>query len=166
VIKYFVVDFETTGLNYDFDLPIEIGGLFCDENWIIEATINYLIKWPNLMDRDGWTRRHWKASTIHKIDYDEYAEKAVEIDKVVQEIINKTRGERPILVSDCIVFDWHWMKILLQEAKKDVTKVFHYCAWDTSLLFEASGVDDPMPAHRAFKDACSLYKAIIEALKK
>ena len=68
MIKYFIVDFETTGLNYDLDLPIEIGGLFCDENWVIEDTINCLIKWQNLMDRDGWGRRYWKASTIHKID--------------------------------------------------------------------------------------------------
>ena len=166
MIKYFVVDFETTGLDYDLDLPIEIGGLFCDENWVIEDTINCLIKWPNLMDRDGWGRRYWKASTIHKISYEEYVEKAMEVDTVVEEIIRKTRGNKPIIVSDCINFDWHWLRVLLETAKKDIREIFHYCAWDTSLLLEASGVNDPIPAHRAFRDACLLYKAIIEALKK
>jgi len=36
--------------------------------------------------------------------------------------------------------------------------------WDANLLLEASRTDDLY--HRAFKDACLLYKAIIEALSK
>jgi len=167
MIKYFVLDFETTGLNYSLDLPVEIGGLFCDENWVIEDTLNYLIKWQNLMDRnEGWGQRYWEASVVHKINYEEYIKNAISVDEIVKEIIRKTKGYKPTLVSDCINFEWHWMDILLRTCQKDIKNVFHYCGWDTSLLLEASGVKDPKSAHRAFKDACLLYKAIIKAFSR
>lgn len=69
---------------------------------------------------------------------------------------------KPVLVSDNAQFEYAFTKVLLGE----YAWPFHYCVWDTSLFLEATGVGDPVPAHRALRDAGLLHAAILRALQK
>jgi len=164
-IKYFIVDFETTGVDPIKDYPIEIGGLFCDENWNIVNTINQLIKWYPLITQDSW-KEYWKASTIHKISWEEYRRDAIHPEIVVEELIQKIGSDKPIIVSDCLNFEWEFMRKLLEKVGKNITDIFHYCGRDTNLLFELAGIEEESLPHRASPDACITYKQIVQAITK
>jgi len=164
MIKYFLVDFETTGLVSDEDYPIEIGGLYLNASWEIVHTIDTLILWPQVTNATYWENQHWNASVVHRISKLEYIEKAQIYTDVAKLVVEKCAGARPILMSDCIVFEWSFMQKLLKHANLDWP--FHYCGWDTSLLFEVLKTREPIPPHRAFRDTCQTYKSLVESITK
>lgn len=165
-IKYFVCDFETTGVNTAKDYPIEIGGVFLDYKFNIIEVIDQLIYYPEVAEKDFWDRHDWYASTIHKIDFDEYKSNAVPPINIVKEIKKKMDpcDAWPIIISDNAQFEYNFMQKLFTDAGKSF--IFHYSAWDTNLLLRLSGIGDPIPVHRAFEDATLLYRNLIRAMEK
>lgn len=165
--KFFVINYETTGLGYELSEPIEVGIIVCDHEFALIETYQSLINlqnWRPAADFQSWL----PAFKVHGISPSDYA--AAPEPRYVGAAINNLavrhskNGSRPILVSDNIQFEWHWTRKLLELEKFDWP--FHYCGWDTSLFLEAAGVGDPKPAHRALADAGLLHAAIVKALDR
>lgn len=163
--RFFVVDFETTGINTVTDAPIEVGIIVCDEHFnLLETYCSLILRkdcaHPSIIDHE------LPAYRVHGITPDEQAtgQSQPAVALAIESLAKKhTRtGRKPVLVSDNIQFEWAFMGQLLGS----VVEHFHYCGWDTSLLLEATGVGDPKPAHRALADAGLLHAAIIKALDR
>lgn len=163
--RFFFIDFETTGIDMDTLYPIEVGIIVTDENFnLIESYESLIIPGLDFID-DNYEEEALPAFKVHGILPNELKENGRLEIRVVGEIINLAakhtiNGTKPVLISDNIQFEWGCLSKLL-----DVTKYFHYCGWDTSLLLEVTGVGDPKPAHRALKDAGLLHAAVIKAVQ-
>lgn len=164
-VSYVIIDTETTGLDYENDLPIEIGLVFCSKNWEIIDVYQAFVAWPEIIRQTGWNEKQWQASLIHQIPFSEYKKLAKPTSVIVKEIIVKTGqpSRKPVLVSDNAVFDFIFFSRIFREEGRNPFDIFHHCIWDTNLFLNETGVGDPAPVHRALQDALLLYKAIIEA---
>ena len=165
-------DFETTGLNANNHLPIEIGFYLLDYKFNKLAEYTSLIKWPEyeLLENQEIKRSHILAQQVHKIDYKTLMTEGKNPSLVVSDMITKFNKFKPkfgkiILTSDNIRFEWEFMKVLLGDLP--ITDVFHYAGWDTSMFLEATKIGDPTTGvkHRALDDVAILYKHIVEAKK-
>lgn len=167
--KFVVADFETTGIERGAE-PIEVGLIICDEWFRLESTFEALIAPANFLDIDNpeawaWLDPQLGAYKVHGITPSMLrgAPTTQAVGRQVTGLFDG-RGPRPVLVSDNIQFEWRFMEQLLDAAH--AAWPFHFCGWDTSLLLEAAGVGDPIPAHRALRDAGLLHAAIVEALDR
>lgn len=161
--RFFVMDYETTGLDENKDEPIEVGIVICAGDFSLIDTYESLIA-PK---QKTWTERELGAFKVHGI-YPSNVETAPSIETVgaaVAELaLSHTVGkQRPVIVSDNAQFEHAWTERLMKAAQ--VKWPFHYCTWDTSLFLEAAGIGDPKPAHRALRDAGLLHAAILRALQ-
>ena len=177
----FVCDFETTGVDPKKDYPIEIGGLFVDHDFNIISTFDELICWENekilnkkvnLIDKEhDWKEEYSQAYKIHKIlpnaEYFLKGKRPISIVNRLGEYIDDNfKNKKIIITSDNAQFEYNFMKKLWNFASTREFP-FHYCAWDTSLLLEMTGIGDPRNVpHRAFKDVSILYKHIVLSLNK
>lgn len=164
--KFFVIDYETTGLDYEKSQPIEVGIIVCDHEFNAIETYSSLIEPDEPDDPDDWS---WlEAYRVHGIKPEDLesapppAEVTVDISQLASR--HNRREMKPVLVSDNIQFEWHWTARLFRQ--QTFAWPFHYCGWDSSLLLEATGVGDPKPAHRALADAGLLHAAIVKALDR
>lgn len=162
--RFFVLDYETTGIDTEKDEPIEVGIIVTDENFNLVETFDSLIRPAD----PKWVDGQLYAYRVHGIHPSEF-EEAMDPDDVGHYIADLAaqhtkNGSRPVLVSDNIQFEWAFTRRLLAAAKADWS--FHYCGWDSSLLLEATGVGDPKPVHRALADAGLLHAAILRALER
>jgi len=164
--KFFVIDYETTGIDTETDDAIEVGIIVTDERFNAIDSYQSLILPP---DERGvaWSGSELHAFKVHGIHPDEFkvakAHGLVALDIVA--LATKHLGKsKPVLVSDNIQFEWAFTKRLVAAAGREWP--FHYCGWDSSLLLEATGVGDPKPAHRALADAGLLHSAIVKALDR
>ena len=180
----FLCDFETTGLSPEYDYPIELGGLFLDHNLNIIESYNELICWEDILEKELsklvseedlkciWTGSSVKAFEFHKIDPYDYLsgiEPKDAINKLYRIINGNFENKKIIITSDNAQFEYNFMKKLWTENEhsKFVDFPFHYCAWDTSLLLETTGIGDPKDVpHRALKDVGLLYKHLILAANR
>lgn len=162
---FFVIDYETTGLDPVKDDPIEVGIIVTDERFNAIDTFNWLI-FPRGSDTPKWGGSELYAYKVHGIHPDEF-QNALQPCVVGEAILKLAKrhtskqGQKPVLVSDNIQFEWAFTKKLIPGDWP-----FHYCGWDSSLLLEATGVGDPKPVHRAFADAGLLHAAILKALDR
>lgn len=181
---FFICDFETTGLDFRKDYPIEIGGLFTDFNFNVLGTYRSLIQFSGLIteitkNADQWPEKYLGAYKVHKIDAsvisceaNSYEDRlmGVKPPHIIAEQLYElcsiyNKGKRKvIIVSDNAPFEFWFMKKIFEEAKVEFP--FHYCAWDSSMLLELSGVGDPKPVHRAFGDAGLLYQSLVRARER
>jgi len=164
-VSYVIADTETTGLDYENDLPIEVGLVFCNRNWEIIDTYQAFVAWPEITGQDGWTKKQWQASIVHQIPFSEYRKLAKPTSVIVKEIMERTGQppRKPVLISDNAVFDFTFLSKIFRREGKNLFDIFHYAVWDTNLFLSETGAGDPVPIHRALQDALLLYKAIIEA---
>lgn len=187
---YVFSDFETTGL-FDFKepskivYPIEVGLIFTDENYVIYNTYSSLIKWFDLVQdiklfNNEWPDYSLPAYYVHNIDVynylinsKDYMEVASDIYGIIHDIKTKIENNnkervRFILMSDNIQFEFKLMEFLLSVYAKvnNLNWPFHYCGYDTSELLIRTGVGDPIPEHRAFRDASLLHQHMIRAVEK
>lgn len=164
-VFYVIVDVETTGLDYEKDLPIEVGLVFCSKNWEVIDVYQAFVEWPEIVKQTEWTEEQWQASVVHQIPFSEYKKLAKPTNVILEEIQFRIeqRQRKPILVSDNAVFDANFFFKIFRKENKNPFDVFHYSVWDTNLFLNESGVGDPAPVHRALQDALLLYKAIVEA---
>jgi len=182
--KFFICDFETTGLDFRKDYPIEIGGMFTDSDFNILGTYRSLIKFSRLVteiteNNDQWPEKYLGAYKVHKIDAsvissetNSYEDRLIGVKPphIIAEQLYElcsiyNKGKRKvIIVSDNAQFEFWFMKKIFEDS--NVEFPFHYCAWDTSMLLELSGVGDPSHTHRAFTDATSLYQALVRARER
>lgn len=179
--KFFFCDFETTGVDYDKDYPIEIGGLFLDSNFKPFYMIDEIISWRDLTIQeemvDGDKFNVWKpeyefASTIHHISADEYERKGMPAYEVCQELIGfaeimtdiplKKDESDIIIISDCPNFEYRFLQLLFKKCNYPFP--FHYCAWSTSLLDHIKGRKYRVSPHRAYPDTTSEYGAFLKNL--
>lgn len=178
---FFIVDFETTGLDAREHYPIEVGGLFTDSNFTVLDIYKSLIRWPELCNEIKnnekiWPLKYARAYDIHKIN-PTICTRMEKLDGVIVQMFDVVaenlkflcnqykRGKRnPIMVSDNAQFEHSFMKKIFESSKIDFP--FHYCTWDTSMLLELSGIRDPIPVHRAFPDASLLHNALMRAREK
>lgn len=178
---FFIVDFETTGLDAREHYPIEVGGLFTDSNFMVLDKYESFIKWSDLekeiiINGYSWPPKYSGAYLVHKIDASVYTglvkkdgvkvpspeEVATDLQYFCKEY---KRGKRnPIMVSDNAQFEHSFMKKIFESSKIDFP--FHYCTWDTSMFLELSGIGDPVGVHRAFPDASLLHNALMRARGK
>lgn len=174
--SFFVIDFETTGIDTDNDCPIEVGIVITDEHFNATGFYSSLIrpwggddgKMHDVAGGRAWTESALGAYRVHGIT-PSMLDGAPETLTVVAQIEHNAKlatknGRKPVLVSDNIQFEWAFLKGMF-----DFTGIawpFHYCGWDSSLLLEATGVGDPKPAHRALADAGLLHAAIVKALDR
>lgn len=167
--RFFIIDYETTGIEMG-DVAIEVGVVVTDERFRVLETFESLIRPLTahvvIAGDPTWANRSLGAHAVHRINPKELedAPSQVEVAEKVRDLARR-HGHKPVLVSDNIQFEWHHTWALL--GPKDRSEwPFHYCGWDTSLLLEAAGVGDPVPAHRALADAGLLHAAIVEALDR
>ena len=175
---YFIVDFETTGVDPDTDYPIEIGIVVADGYMNIKKFYSSLIQVPDtyLQDSESPDSKTWKgdylgAFNVHKITPQEIQKKGKPIETVVQEVLDLAKQytvekKKPILISDNIQFEYRFMINMFSKVDMKKDFPFHYCGWDSSLLLEGTGIGDPVSAHRALPDAMLLYTALVRALQK
>ncbi len=170
---YFIVDFETTGVDPDTDYPIEVGIVVVDGYFNIKKFYSALIKVPEtyLQDSETWKEDYMGAFNVHKITPKELQQKGKPIEVVAKEILNlahqfTTENRKPILFSDNIQFEFRFMADIFAEADIKKEFPFHYCGWDSSSLLESTGIGDPVPVHRALQDATLLYTALLRAFQK
>lgn len=183
-IQFFICDFETTGVNPDFDFPIEIGGILTDNNFRILDTYKSLILYPEVKEllektknkKDSnyvWPQCWAPAFNVHKIQADELircGELPITVMNNIVDCVSKFKSKytKTIILSDNAQFEYSFMKKIFKSIENDniFHKIFHYCAWDSSILLEGSGVGDPIPVHRAFEDSALLHTALIRACER
>lgn len=169
---YFILDFETTGVDPDNDYPIEVGIVITDGYFFIKKFYTSLIKVRDLyLDGNKWKEDYMGAFKVHKIEPSELEQKGKPIDVVAKEILTLAQqytveNRKPILLSDNIQFEYRFMKNLFAEANMSKDFPFHYCGWDSSILLESTGIGDPKPVHRALQDAMLIYTSVLRALQK
>ena len=167
--RFFIIDFETTGLDKE-SRPIEVGIIVTDHEFALLETYQALIDWRDEEEKKGIQdfsvhERELKAFAVHKIEPIAIAETGRAPTMVrygIQDLAKKhtVYGRKPILVSDNVQFEWRHLANLMEG---DMS-MFHYCGWDTSLFLESTGVGDPRGVpHRALADCGRLHKAILEA---
>jgi len=175
---FFIVDFETTGLDAREHYPIEVGGLFTDSNFTVLDKYESFIKWPDLekeiiVNGYSWPPKYSGAYLVHKIDAPVCTGLEKKDIKLPEEVAGDLqyfckeykRGKRnPIMVSDNAQFEHSFMKKIFESSEIDFP--FHYCTWDTSMFLELSGIGDPVGVHRAFPDASLLHNALMRARGK
>ena len=168
-----ICDFETTGVNPDEDYPIEVGLIVCDHRFVIFDTYTSIIAHRDLIahvNDDVWPDDMVDAYNVHQIPFLLVAsgKHPSEIVEDIQTLIMRYRArhnaKRLILVSDNAQFEYRFMRRLYCDVGAYFP--FHYCAWDTSLLLEGSGVGDPKPDHRALADCALLYRSLIVAFER
>jgi hypothetical protein len=177
--RFALIDYETTGVDPDRHFPIEVGIMICDHAFSVLDTYEAMIRWD--IDHDDyhqWLPNEQPAYSVHKIPYAEWDSKAQHPSDVVHAIDDLCKKHRKvkniILLSDNIQFEWSFTKKLYSEVNKYKSTVdekpirwpFHYCGWDSSLLLEMTGVGDPIPEHRAFRDVSLLQQALVRALER
>jgi len=178
---FFIVDFETTGLDVRGHYPIEVGGLFTDSDFTVLDIYKSFIKWPDLEKEiieygNIWPPKYAEGYEFHKISASGYIrwEKKDNIKvRSPEEVANdlqyfckefKRDKRNPTMVSDNSVFEHSFMKKIFESSK--IVFPFHYSTWDASKFLELSGVRRPMLPHRAFSDASSLHNALVRARGK
>lgn len=168
-IVFCIIDFETTGLDPVKDYPIEIGCIFTDNEF------NVLDKYSEMI-RIGygymkpfaktWHPKFTEAAKVHKIDFDEWNEKAKYSKEIIQQLTVKSTeykltGKKVILLSDNIQFDYRFMVKMFQ--REDIDNIpFHYAGWDINLLCELTGIERPKKnkKHRALSDCDGLLETL------
>lgn len=172
--KYFIVDFETNGVDDRMEhgvLPIEIGLVVTDISFKdVEATMDRMIYFPDLIEEINgemqWKEQYQKAAEFHKITAEEYhsyndqtPEKAV---NELGEIIRNTDGHKyqPVLVSDNPYFEHKLMKKLFRLSDKAFP--FHYNTYGVGMLYELFNIKKHHKPHRAYQDAKSLFHTLKE----
>lgn len=166
--NYFIIDFETTGLDYQNDFPIEVGFIVVDHKLNLLDTYQSLIVWPELemkYKKDfNWEEKYTPAYNVHKIEPADMIRFGKKVYSVKNEIIKyaenySINNHKPILISDCANFEFNFLNKILP-----VCDYFHYAVWDTNLLLEnTKTAHDPVPAHRALADCGLLYRQLIQA---
>ena len=171
-----VCDFETTGVDTNKDLPIEVGCVFVDHELNELGSYEALLKTDRLASftnlRPGspvWNATAAEGAKFHKISFAEVARDGItwpDAAVAIKALCGRFRpeGGRVVLTSDNVQFEWHYMRQLFQVVP--TSWPFHYCGWDTSLLFEMTGTPEKPMAHRALKDAYLILDTIREARAK
>lgn len=162
-------DFETTGVD-KAALPIEVGCVFTDHELTVLGTYEALIRWPSLMDENGWPKHAQSAYAVHKIGYDTYTARALKSEQVATDISDcvwryGNRRRTMTMVSDNARFEDFHMRKLFELTESAFP--FHYCVWDSSLLLELTNIGD-VPhnlrgSHRALMDATRLHRRLCTA---
>mgnify|MGYP003976546591 FL=1 len=167
-----IVDFEATGVDLVRDIPIEVACICVDHNLRVLQSYDTLVRHPDLhrftSSRD-WIGRAKDSHEIHKIPSHKVWGEGESVHQVAVEITSVCDSVRPhkgrvVLTSDCVVFEWAFMHMLFTGTGR---WPFHYCAWDTSLLFEMLGIDETESSavHRALGDAQQLLQHMRKAKK-
>lgn len=169
-------DFETTGLSFDEDFPIEIGLIITDPQLVIQETYQTIIRYPDLdkllENETEWPAHMIPAYNVHKISVEEYksgksiAVVVEELRRLIAKYSQTVNGRKltPVLTSDNIQFEYRWMDFILKYSGLSTASIFHYCGWDTSMTLDLiTTVGDPKPVHRAFADTALLYRNLVRA---
>ncbi len=167
---FFLIDFETTGIS-DKALPIEIGVLVLDGHFNILTQFQCYITWPAFDGQGEWpTDEGRTAQTIHKITLQTVLSKGLKPAQVCNHLEALIEdwvplGSKAVVMSDCVVFEWHRLKQLFtSEARK---WPFHYHAWDVYPFFKLAGVEKQgITTHRALADCYQIYQGFIRSLER
>ena len=167
--RFFILDYETTGVDMDTDLPIEVGIIVTDEHFNLIETYESLIKWPESRMKE--VDDPFFANTVHKIHPSDIQNNGKIVNNVADDIVRlalkHTTISKPILLSDNLQFEWGFTEKLIKHLGTATnTDYFHYCGWDSSLFLEVAGVGDPKAVHRALPDAGLLHAAILKSIGK
>lgn len=165
---YLLCDFETTGVDIEKDYPIELGGIFLDTELNTFDYISSLIydKSWDLFNSNQWKKEYEQSYKIHKITVEELRNNGISPISLIENlhfIKNKHSIEKLIIISDNSQFEYSFMKKLYELANAKNIFPFHYCAWDTSLLFELLNIQETQPIHRALPDVLRVYKDLCKA---
>lgn len=141
--RFFFVDFETEGLDVDTSGLVEIGIVVTDEWFNVLTTYEAL-----LQDPDGplahVANEALPAYRVHGITEEARAGGkplvlvAAEVEALAKRCTSSS-GSKPVLVSDCVQFEWQLMRRLLATVLgpsgkgTEIRDVFHFCAWDTRI---------------------------------
>jgi len=161
-------DFETNGITKE-SLPIEVGCIWTDANFVTLKTYETITKWASIKKSNWYDPSVMGAYNVHKIQWEEYDEKGIPVKLAAEAIFTINfellkKYKKVILLSDNAKFETRHMEKMFEAAELDWN--FHYCTWDSSSLLEATNVGDPVPEHRAFRDAALLQVAMIKALDR
>jgi oligoribonuclease (3'-5' exoribonuclease) len=166
---FFIIDYETTGIGRK-DVPIEVGIIVVDSEW------NELDRMESLIYSDyaiSLSPEYWgKAKEFHGIDQETIKYKGVFASHVAKQIHRKVKKWQPIngsviLLSDNIQFEWRHTQWLFDLIDLEITDVFHYCGWDTSLLSLFTSFQDPSGTeHRALSDVEGLLNELRRVSKE
>lgn len=143
-MQYCFVDLETTGLDVSKDWVIEIGTIGTDADLNILFTFESRIKPLKKIEKET------EAFRIHGISSSDL-ELAPGYQKVVAQIqmlFEKYFSDKPVLVSDCLNFEWGFLSKLFAGQPWP----FHYCGRDVGILNDFLGVEFRL-SHSALADA-------------
>jgi len=174
--KLCIIDYETTGVDTENDMPIEVAFVITDLSLNVEDEYETCILWPEVELLASHTRLPagspksevgggWKdgaaiAHNYHGIDFDEleeFGQPAGVVAWVMSQMIKLHMAElnedaeegvtnKIILISDNIQFEWAFTKRLLGINPSYTPWPFHYCGWDTSILELVGGLGFKDPA--------------------
>lgn len=181
---YILFDFETTGLEFTRDFPIEIGMFWLDDDLHLKEMYHSYIKWPQIKDtgekeNGGWTGKWSKAYEIHSIPLDKILKEGKPANIVAEEILSLVKKYdqegKLILISDNAVFDFAFLAKVFAESEfvtgntiaegmDYLRRKFHYAVWDLNLLLETVGLYAPS-AHYSLLDISSNWSAWYNATK-
>ncbi len=157
--RYCFIDFETTGLDFRQDVPIEAAAILTDPGFVELSCYSALIAWPDLTNGSTWRAQFQKAADVHNISAQEYERDGIPPDRVVAELMSLCSSEcETYLVSDNIHFDYGFMEVLFDRVGQSIP--FHYHGFDTGLLFDVWGVADPDSVHRAMPDVRMIVETV------
>ena len=86
--KFCICDFETTGIDYDNSLPIEVGCIFTNSQFDVVASYESMIMWPELQTLDAWPEWATKACEFHHIEFEYYKHYAKLFVEVCSDILD------------------------------------------------------------------------------
>lgn len=168
-------DFETSGIDPDTDVPLEVGCLWLDDELRVIGAFESLIlqdrKWgPEITMGKPADSQALRAYAVHKIHPDDFKPTVAFQESAVCSAIaaqtKRAQGRRGkvVLASDNAQFEFRIMRNMF--LRNEIDFPFHYCAWDTSLLFEMTGETDPRPKHRAMADVGLVYDVLLRCRDK
>lgn len=159
--RFFVIDYETTGVRpVPQDLPIEVGIVVTNSRWEELARYSNQIYTSELHDVPS---AYWRvAQAVHGLHQQQVLSQGIPLGHIAQDIRRLAREWKPprgrlILLSDNIQFEWQHTQWILSREDMPITRLFHYCGWDTSILTKFTEFEDPRNTeHRALSDALGL----------
>jgi len=138
-----------------------------------------IIHWHELLykykKRKNWVGTHKDAAACHKIKLEEYINAPnpnfpVDVVQKLQDLAQKHKiyENKPVIVSDCAVFEFNFTNMLFKFCGQNIFDSFHYSVWDTNLMqYYLNPDEDTAPKdHRAINDVKVLREELMGSFRR
>lgn len=181
----FFCDFETTGTNVDYDVPISFAAIITDTrlNEIMRISVPYIqIANANLHVQTSinslknnidfeWSDTARIGYNFHKIEVEElcktgltYKQTVDRIQQTLSNVLHIYPAKRIVVYSDNIVFEYLLLKKIY--AATNTPWPFHYSGRDINILTEGLGIEESDLSHNCMEDVKMQISLMRQAMTK